>query len=706
MNASNLFGHLYGQKSPRQLDIFLKNLPHDIQDLWDIRSIIPSDLFDLATKLRKAQLVNSSQINLKTLKSLGNVLLGPKQYELISYLSDLGFDLEIDAGYRSATFQAMIYAARHLDGTLYDEWGRLTVALPYESDHQKVDFALDIRNSSEFYAFCINNKINMPGSLLRPYLASKKIAYEPWHWRCLWNSSKFSRLNLIPITPFTMFSGTVTHNRLAKAVVEAMAEKPIVLKNLSEHPLAFLEDVQRVGGTGCVGSRANEIVEAVNDALNAVMGFDSLSYLTVIHGFNPSYDGRIAEAELGHCTIGLIGTDGKTAYLTPYAIIRNSLISEEAVQSKLELKADLQKDAPYHIIKSEVLEALIDKDELVSFAASARPYPNLERACDAPDLLQSDFLDWIETFIPGIPPYFYRPSDGSSIQKLSPTHLAYCASELIKYVNERPKIKISLNKWRQTLYEWMRQDDGVNSSISACDIPSVAVFYLQFLISDGDSDLAISELERYENLITAGIGQLDTKESCNVYLAGHYCNFLNSLAIITKDDRYLCDRFHKLEKECNLLNAMQCNWEDSASAAISFIFRIALRLGKAPALKGHNLLVALLLRPSSILPQEEGAFVGSENFQTALLLEAMTTYAACLPLSAQETEIIEQRILSGLIFLRNLQFPFGSNATLDTRINIEGTFPFSFADQHMRIDYGFHALNVSNIYLKCWHGKT
>lgn len=670
----------------------LGDIPHDLRRILDLPMGTPPDLVGTASALLEVVALSPEASVPHSAARFGQVILGPRQMQLFTQLEQAGFKLEIASAFRSHVFQSLLFANAYLTGTLFDDLGRLTVALPGTSDHEVLDGAIDIYNWQDLYVWLKANRIKLPCSLVRPFLAANDIAYEPWHWRTMYGS-RSSEDGFNPCwEAIENFTTPLTIENLVGIDISDNDN------SCQQHVVAFAELLHNDQTGCCVGSRFKNAALALQDALSAVGSHNSFSYATFAHGYTPVYNGHILPEDLGQHVFRLYADSGLDAYITPIASSRARIFRPREMLDSLEEKAKIDPGERYWIEKSRTSEAVLDRrGDLMAFAAWGRPYPNIERIGDIPSLLIRDYIEWIIRRGAHGPWYEIDPVRGRVTRTVSPSHLAFSISRLVFFIDDEPRILPFIYIAEKRLRAHLLSADCTGSSATSqsSDLQYVAVFFLQFLLNGGRTEEAVSLAKEFESLWAYGTNEY----SPDFFLLGHLCDFLASLS--RHDFTFAHAQFNRLCGQHDFREMIEAHRAPSVhSAAIAMMLRAVATFSQASESTAHALAAMLLRTPSSVIAFEDGAWDGMENFQSALAAEALLSLCESQLVPFEWIEMIRDRIQAALKFLRVLQFPSGSNLLSTQSIDVEGSVPYSLLDCTVRCDFGVHAVDVARRFME------
>ncbi|MBE7158239.1 MAG: D-alanyl-D-alanine carboxypeptidase family protein [Rhodospirillales bacterium] len=168
---------IYGQAGGRA-ETEIMHVPHDIDHAQFEALNLSSDL-----RLAASHFLPKSceEEIIPALHHLGPIVrVGPRQQALLDAMATAGVNISVLSGFRSVHFQALLYASRYLDGSLFDADSRAYVALPGHSEHHQPDQAIDVEDPVAFAlaALQFRNQVSVD----QPYLYHLTTAKEPWHF--------------------------------------------------------------------------------------------------------------------------------------------------------------------------------------------------------------------------------------------------------------------------------------------------------------------------------------------------------------------------------------------------------------------------------------------------------------------------------------------------------------------------------------------
>ncbi|RDL16225.1 D-alanyl-D-alanine carboxypeptidase family protein [Pseudomonas jessenii] len=701
----DILGVRYGCLAPSALNDVMMAVPHVAND-EEIIELLPLELMDSFASFFKAS--KKLEVVADVNKQL-DVYIGPKSSRLLECLAEHGFRASLCSAYRSSAYQALIYFSRYLEGSLFDLQGRLTVCPPGFSDHERLDGAIDVENYHELYSALAKAQDLLTVSLYQPYLVSRHFACEPWHWRIddRGHSNKFElpRLNL------TTRRTRPLHD--VNFVSLAISTSSIDLPPSSHKSPVFTEGFAICGAKKCVGSLLDSSSDGLSDSF-LIVGKDwDAHYITVSCGSTPAYNGQIIEQDIGHNIFELKPYSGeRSTFITAKATIDGQLFREIDIQNALEEKSAISNGESYYLLRHSCLDyVLSERESCLLPAMFGRPISLFEREVDKPFICISEYLSWIESFSPSVPPQNISKTGKIIPSDLSHARLAFTLLELDALRGVDFKLPSQLQSIENLVLSWLDQKLGKLAIKElkweeVLEIVSTLIFMSRIAIARNNQQnlwLLISRLDSFLESCRCG-WNIDLTR--NIIFIGHLCQLSIELLTSKFSSMFASSQISEWLSETELFE-FSLEIEDNlafASAKAKILRYLSchslVEPTKEAAVKTARCeILKLIKKQSSPVPLEDGAFSGCENFYTTLGLEAILDYMEFLQLSRAEINRLGNRVLSGINFLRALQFATGSNFLKGPLPGVEGAFSFSLVDHHSRIDYGAHAMNVCRRYI-------
>jgi hypothetical protein len=614
----------------------------------------------------------------------GNVRVGPRQASLLTSLRDAGYLVPVLSGFRSFYYQTLLFAEQFLAGKAFDEDNRYTVLPPGVSDHQILDGAFDIADIAfELKLALIQPKL--PFSLYRPYLTNPTISFEPWHWRCV----GAGELEQFP------------PNDLNKDALEGIIdflEGGNAKTTWDEY--VFVSGFFSADASYCVGSMKGSIPASIADAKIVVGHHWPAYYISICHGYTPLLDNTARPYDIGCCTFRATGLEsGHHAYLTGKACAIQGIHTPALVTKELNRKGSFPSRNERFLLKKGVsTDIIFMKRGAVLPARCGLPRALTERQVDLPLLVSSEILEWLERSSSGsLPPY--RSIDYAKSVSTVADHSRYCALFLLLERNAG-RVRNRCRTLRDRLVSIYRDGAIIRTLMTGSwaegdEAPaSTAVFLAHALAASGNPRAGRALLTAQSGTIRDYLATTAQSDGAlDPIFLGHLCHLLYDMEWTDDGTLESCGISVSL-----LLAAVAYAPSERLlySLGTSQILRLLLALGyyEAKSLIFQQL-DYLIACPEPQVHVERGAFSGLESFQSALPLEALNNLALSCELSHKDLLVVRRRLLSGLSFLRGLQFQQGSNLYGDRLELFEGAIRYSPIDHHFRFDYSLHALSVA-----------
>jgi hypothetical protein len=644
------------------------------------------NICDAQTRVRQVQSTSLAEV-------ASGVLVGPKQLYLLQQLEQKGFAPGVIAGYRSPAFQALVFAARYLSGTLLDSFGRYTAAPPGWSDHHVLDGALDLDNSLIFIRGLLETDQPLPLSLFQPYLYDPVVAYEPWHWRTLNIETKLDALK-----PRGCLRGEWT--RSLSSVLAALNPEPLGSDTSSqEHTFAL--GISSLGHSVCIGSYLPTLSRTIADALDAIGSGWNAKYLSVPTGYTPIFDNQIQPHDIGRCIFKIRPRRGGTsAYLTGAGCIAYRVLTPADVAQELLAKVKGSPSEEYRLEKTKTSDLLILQRSHPLPAAHGLPVNPFERDTELPILLSHDYCKWLAHGTRnGFPIYFSADYGRTYSSFCDPMRYALLLAFLTRYAAVLP-ISVSttsehlLNVFGRGTFGRLYRAGGASTNDPIPE--ATCVFIAQALCYAGQGEMLeelwtsqYARLKRY----VAAIMRHDTDPNGWLFM-GHLCQLAGEVTSIPTTQFYELGLTSSRLKHLIARSSLSILHANACAQMIRYLYSHD-DVDRFAQNEAEALICRLLTAEPSVIEEEEGAFAGLESFQSSLPAEAMLNLRQILPIAAADDALVLARVARVARFLRRLQFQPGSGAMSPQPSLVEGAVRYSLMDHHFRIDYGIHASAVA-----------
>ncbi|MFD5888236.1 D-alanyl-D-alanine carboxypeptidase family protein [Streptomyces virginiae] len=697
-------GHQPLRRSP-SLELSLADVHHDVVlSEFDTLPASLNAIVDCAGDLLETLgLLGTSDVRADGIRCHDSVVrVGPLQASVLTQLRDCrGYHPSVTSAYRSLSFQSLLFSSRFLCGDMHDRHGRLTVALPGDSDHQRVDGAIDVVDHNAFLRALLGLDRSLPVSFTRPYLADPGYSCEPWHWRlCLppqtapaaWEEREPG--SAVPTRP--------NHTRAdeqALAIVAAALRGESPELDILQRDHVFVSGLAQAGGEKCVGSVKETLSASIRDACAAVgLGWDA-RYLTIPSGYSPVFDNRVLAVDVGRCTFAAVSDSGATTCMTGASCCHHRVIDARQVEEDLQHKAGLSFSAGVALHRSTSVDYLVLADDILIPAEYGLPAPRTERRAEGAALLVGDYHRWLtNACVDGFPIYSSQDYARTYSTHLDRPRLAMLLLYLVRHgdVLSPDLARLAERLWSLLCSPTTTKRLCAGDVLADDDVPEATILFLvHALWLSGDRQQALrlwrAQLPLILDATSKATQSLDIGNSI-IYL-GHLCHLLGVLeeaAIEPRPDlMQMAPSLHVAAAEAVTVPQYSCG----GSQILAYLARVR---GSSDALSlAHDALVSILRWPSSGNPAERGAFCGAESFHSILPLEGSLFLADALALSNEERLGLRERLHDGVAFARRLQFLPGSGALTRNPHLLEGAVRFSLMDHQFRFDYGMHASHVA-----------
>lgn len=674
-------GYRYGSK--KGCEQIISCLPHDVG--WEEA---PShgkseEIKTLAVASANFFDRTNSEFGADELYQAGSALIGKRQRLFLDILLSEGFQLKLFSGYRSTAFQSLLFAARFLDGSLFDQMGRYTCLPAAYSDHCAIDGALDIDNSEALSLFLSGLRTPLPFSIYRPFLCHPFITLEPWHWRTFYLGACTFEENVRSLDLYHI-AAAENVNALRK-YVDPDFDDGVHGKNKLH---VFVNGFSNIREGQCIGSRRQSIELSIADAASCLEEKRCM-LVSIPHGYTPLMDGRVADADIGAFVFKLTAkSTGVSAYLTPYASVIEGVNSSDQIYRILEQKASLQAGETYFLEKSLVDEWLLVDDSIVCPALYAVPMAGFYRRDDLPALIHMRYDNWLVNNYSGeLPPYISSWDLTRQSRAFSPVHYALLLVYIVEFHRDSARFKPlkehlqgCLGHVLQTLS--MRQD-----CLDLSDYGTI-VFYLQAELLDKGVE-GIQQLQNWWERVVLPARTEGISQESYIYI-GHLAR-LGRMALDIGADIGGFDAF-----PC-VIDVIK--WPNDSMLfflAACQIVRLRAELGDVEANKGaQHLLQEVVGHPSGVAIGEAGAFEQLECFQSAIPVEGVREIWKLLNLERDEQDVVRERLVAAVGFLGRLQWDDACGLLSTTADFSAGPVSYSLIDRHARIDYGIHSAQAA-----------
>jgi len=632
----------------------------------------------------------------------GPAFVGPKQLELLEELDRQGVQIQLLAGYRSLAYQALLFAARYLSGTLLDASGRYTAAPPGYSDHHIIDGALDVGDAAQF--MCGLLRLDSPEiqlSLVQPYLSDPVVSYEPWHWRTI-------------CTPLVMAVEVMPADQYQRW----RHELALILQSLDEpeakgspvQDYVFAAGVAQNGAVKCIGSKQQSRSASIRDALAAVGPGWAASYVSIPIGYTPIFDNQVQPYDVGRATFQIHPRrGGEATFLTGASCLWNRTVTPPQIADELVAKAQLDGRTPYRIEKSLTTDMIVLPNHVVP-ASYGLPLNPFERESHVPSLLIEDYSNWLARGRRcGLPIYWSKDYCRTCRTGGDPARYAMLLAWLLRYRPHLPRHVLCVIEDLAEIY--FRGEVGriyIESGIPPSDeIPEATIVYLATGLLHGGHQTTLETLWKSQaTRLKAYVRAIFAAPSDpNGWLfLGHICNLAReacSIGNTSLKDSVFTDFGLTSDRLMVVLERSQASVLHAGASAqiLGYAFQ---QFGQNARFvdMAEGLLCKLLAAGTSMIRDEDGAFLGLESFQTALPIEGMLHLRRILPLCRSDDRLVLSRVSRAILFLRRLQFQPGSGVLTSNPHLLEGAVRFSLVDHHFRMDYGMHALGAAVEFLQ------
>jgi hypothetical protein len=604
---------------------------------------------------------------------IGNAFIGPAQATFLQRLASFGLSAEILSGYRSPQYQSALFAARYLDGTLFDAADRYTCLPAAFSDHCVEDGAIDIENSLSLMFLLAKTDIALPFSIWRPYVGHQFVADEPWHWvtsaRTKYGYSGVGAR--IPKTRTTELTNGISAfcDSQYPSYLPAGNEEYIFVSNCS------------AAQPKCVGSRRGTLAMSIADAALAV-GPSSRQLITIPWGYTPLMDGKIQDEDVGVCAFKLTTEDGQSSYITPSSCILDRKLNERSICETLEVKAKVKPGQRYFLEKS-LTEDWLHIDEICAFPVEyARPISGVYRTVDTAWLLPERYDEWLLQRFEGLPPYTYD-CDPLRADELAQVHYSLLLSYISEANGANPAFDALREKLSSTLARYvggvLSEPDEKRDRLKY----GAVVFFMQAKIYLGniESKLFVRDLSK----IMTGVPAEPAVED-RIFL-GHLAKLLRiSLPHLGASARtfaqllptphevmaWLKDGLLNFLPACQII-ALHAAMNDPSSKAAA-----------------KHILLTFAKWPEGIGDGESGSFLNFESFQTALPVEGLNELCSADLVLKESMHNMADRLAVTAGFLFRLQRGPGGGCVSREPASA-GAVDYSLIDRFARLDFGIHA---------------
>lgn len=649
----------------------LEGVPHDLAD-WAEAAGLADALRECAVACYRRFPCADAQT---PLSADGSARLGRGHQRLVATIRAAGFEPRVLSGYRSPRYQSLLFAARLLDGTLFDQRDRFTCLPPDQSQHTKADCAIDIDNAEDLTFFLGSSRVRLPCSMFRPYLEHPRIAHEPWHWTTIFHESDVEAELAIPRR---------SRHQSVEGLAQFLFDQPPIG---ADHPPAGHVFVQGWSGDGtskCIGSLRRNIAASVADASSAVSALEpTVRLATVPVGFTPQMDGRLQPCDPGVCLVRISGDAGQ-AYLTPFASIAERINTPDLVLHTLQDKARMRAGDVYFLEKSLADEWLIHRDNLVLQVEHGAARSGFYREIDAAALLIARLHAWLEETDDGVFPAYRLQRFAAPDFDWSLVHMGllyFYLSEVCDPAHEMLRLRM-----RALLFQDLERG---GEWFADADSASAAVFLIRGdLLRDTKGALRLLSdwwphlREWYSQDVSAN----------SRFMLGNLCGLLADRAVpasgITRGAEI------GIDVEAALSWTRESMLYALASAQV---VRHLIDLNACAPSQATRALESILEHPQGCGIGEAGSFEGIETFQSALPIEAIGELSVVVDTSAEERAALLERARLASTFLARCQFDEGAGVTPGLGWRSVGAVTYSLLDRHVRADYGIHAARAGRV---------
>lgn len=687
-------------RSAGYAEALLSEIPHDVASRRDIVGVnLPRELLDCAEACLYMFPARSASYNENEFRSDAdaNIRIGPRQREFLSLLSSYGFNALVLSAYRSPFYQSLLFGAKYLDGTLFDDQGRYFCLPPKFSDHVNADSALDIENSIGLTFALSTIDSELPCSVFRPFICNKHVAFEPWHWRTMFGGLAFKGSATGHHFPTTR-NRVITDDILEHFDPSHRSDKS--RNKLTPAAHVFSHGYNRSGGARCVGSLRQTISLSISDAA-AASGEWPHRIVTIPHGFTPLMDGTILPLDVGSCVFRIITTEKNSpSYLTPTACIFESINTPPRIIVELEKKARISPGQSYFLEKSLTDEWLQYDDGTVLQIEYGNPRSGYYRFEDAPVILFCRFETWLVASSRGdVPPYVMYPPHFQPMYEINFVHHALLLSYLSEFCLEDSRFSDLRYSLTGIIDKRISEIDCDVEAVERSYLIASVVFYIRSLLFES-RDVVVSVFEKWWPKIKQYVeDNRNNKESR--LLIGHVCSILR--IIYSKGLSCIFD-LSVVPKSGEVI--LWLDEDPIYTLAASQVIALRAALGDEPDGElAYKFLIKVVRWPSGVGLGELGSFAGLETFQSSLPIEAIAEIAPLVNLSEDERSKVIHRSLEAVAFLARCQFDEGTGLLSSKHEDLVGAVPYSLIDKHVRVDYGVHASRAARFIAKYMVGE-
>jgi hypothetical protein len=664
----------------------------------DRRSSESDVLYRCASRLIEICETRRPHVNPALLSRLAEgAFVGPKQLLLLEKLSNKGFAPRIIAGYRSPAYQALLFAARYLMGTLVDRFGRYTVAPPGCSDHQLLDGALDVENSVLFMRALLSVIEALPMTLSQPYLSDPVVTHEPWHWRTQTLANAIHLATSYASPPLMDWAKELSD--ALDALTGCGNESAF-----SGQDHVFALGISTHGHSFCIGSCQPTISRSIADALDAIGTGWSAKYLSIPLGYTPLFDNQVQPHDIGRSIFKIRPRRGNaaSAFLTGAGCITHRVLSPSNVTTELLIKAGSTASDEYRIEKTKTVDLLILPSDHPVPSAHGVPINPFERDAELPILLVYDYCKWLaRSTDAGLPIHSSNDYGRTYSSHCDPMRYALVLAFLTRYARVLPDY---VSGTRDRLWGIFGQgsfgrDYRAGGASPVDPIPeATCVFIAQALFHSGEHEMLRalwdSQSARLGRYVESAM--LNDEDANGWLFVGHLCQFATEA--VTIDSVEFMDLGLTPENVTRLIIRSRLSLLHACACA-QMLRYLSVRCRNFNTLARDEeielLLCRLLAAEPSAIEEEDGAFCGLESFQSSLPGEAIFHLRRCRGLSDSDDSVILGRTARLLRFLRRLQFQPGTGVLTTQPSLVEGAVRYSLIDHHYRIDYGVHAATAA-----------
>ena len=627
------------------------------------------------------------------LSNYNGAILGPRQRELIEKLQSVGYRPELYTGYRSKPYQSVLYSIRYLSGTLINADGKVTTLPPDLSDHCQVDGAIDVKNYMSFALHCMLLDGEIDCTVFQPYLFHRSIAREAWHWRTIFGQANRGR-GILPAMCQPQ------KEAVQKAIGYFCGGKYDFAKPMHH---IFVAGQSDKGASCCVGSRQETLKESLDDAFDAAGSNWDGYCISILEGTTPQLDNKVIAHDVGRFAYVLKGPTSQETYLTPQSLCIRKINTPEQIIATLCRKAEVtpqqySNQHQYTLHKSRTLDLFLYPDDAVCVGAFGLPGPVIESSSNSSLLLVAEYLNWLSNSSEGgLPVYWSNDYGNSYIAFHMHPRYAFLLLALSRYDrmlgSHVPGVTKLLKQvfLRETFWQQLASPEADRSNAE----------WKYYVIFIAHAMWWLGERENAYTLVSRTINHLMDFTKCSpdevisddlAMFSGHLADLLSTLEF-EPPLGFTGTLFS--DSSLRLLQSVVVE-QKQLSLAFSQILLYWHRVRKhaAAASMIREFTKHLLSDHGGQCVEEHGSFRGLESFLTALPLEAMAKCLSAGLFSSDEMRIMSERIDSGIIFLRSLQFKAGSGLYTKRPHILEGAVRYSLIDHHFRLDYGLHAVMV------------